>query len=394
MIKVLGHGRLQYDYGRSLRQCVVPRGITVISIEEPNRILAYPIAQKYFNYFAENKELFTNEYAVEGLKNIRVRVTSDECYSIKINGEGDRVFDLALSLANEPQDNRKVEFVIGYHHVETLLSNYDDEIKKVGFTKKVPLSGVEEFIVSNIGTVNSTSQLLSAVSNIRNIANYDGMIYLFTMSCMPQFCPYSISMEDFYLYSSLLKSLINSQDEDSLFGYTDNLLQLSKLDRDTVSRISSITNLYYNKEIKVDDNMKAFFYIGRKSMKTIVSGLYVADQGIDVKLSKFIISNSPNQQGMKGIIDKYNAEMTVMTLFPYKSYLFYYPGTFLRLHRYLKQLYIDKRGYNNIVSIAPVDRKEYTISLEKLGYKSILFDGKQYIFKLNDTAMAMYVLSV
>ena len=165
MIKVLGHGTLQYDYGRYVKTTVVPKGIVLVTVEEPNRKLEYDVALKFFNYFTEYKDIFSDKDKRDGISSVSISVDKDRCYSIDIDVEGEEVYDTSLDMTTNLLDNTKVEYVIGYHHIDTTLKNVVNG--KVGFANKIPLgtrgSEVEGQIVSNLGTIKSLKELLESI---------------------------------------------------------------------------------------------------------------------------------------------------------------------------------------------------------------------------------------
>ena len=377
MIKVLGHGTLQYDYGRYVKTTVVPKGIVLVTVEEPNRKLEYDVALKFFNYFTEYKDIFSDKDKRDGISSVSISVDKDRCYSIDIDVEGEEVYDTSLDMTTNLLDNTKVEYVIGYHHIDTTLKNVVNG--KVGFANKIPLgtrgSEVEGQIVSNLGTIKSLKELLESIYNIKKLLGYKQPTILFVLSCMVRKCDQTLEFDKFVRYSDISR---NNLDEKQ-FEYTLQIYSLQKYEKNIKDSVKSLVYAYYNKDIDIPIDVKIFFYVNKGFVNDIIAGLFIEDNGI--KLSSLIefIKNEQKIYGYNRGVVTPTTQNSIYTYIPFKPLVFQDTKAFYLLHLFLERFYteIDKTSTKQyIFASVPENDKDYISSLVYLGYTPLVFNNQ------------------
>lgn len=390
MIKVLGHGALQYDYGRYVKTTIVPKGIVLVTVEEPNRELEYDVALKFFNYFAEYKDIFNDKEKRDGISSVSVSVGKDRCYSIDIDMEGEEVYDTSLNMTTNLLDNTKVEYVIGYHHIDTTLKQVTNGI--VGFDNKIQLGGgargseVEGQIVSNLGDIKSLKELLESIYNIKELLGLSNQpIIVFVLSCMVRKCNQTLEFDKFTRYSGISRNNLDKKQ----FVYTTQIESLQKYEKNTQESVKSLVSAYYNKDIDIGIDTKVFFYVNKGFLNDIIAGLFIEDDGIKLSSLIALIRNEQQTWGYNRNVAPPNTQNSVYTYIPFKPFVFNGNRAFYLLHLFLESFYtdVDKTSMKQyIFASVPEDDKDYISSLVYLGYTPLVFNKQiitMYSFEMN-----------
>lgn len=388
MLKVIGHGRIQYNYSGEFRKCVVPKGVVLVTVEQPIRLLIYPVAQELFNYFSNFADLIKDKKLRKGIINTIFRMRDNSCYSIHMHEEGDTVFNVELNLSTSTS-KQNLEFVSGIHHIGTQLAVQGADLK-VDFAKKIELYGIEKTIVSNIGQINSVEQLMKSVSNIylQLPTKPDHPIYLFVMSCMELQCPVSINFEQFNSFSTLIKRLntyenrTNTQEKpvDSLFFYhsltPETLLAIREKSLSSFNNIQNTVNMQYKRDVVLTRDAKLFYFSDAANKQNFLAGNLFIDVGVPQFLIDTIIQKRNQFPTMQNLFNN-PATKVIFSFLPFKVDMMKSPIIYQKLVSDFIEFSFSYNKFDLIIAGVPIQNREYKTVIESFGYKPLKIDNNQ-----------------
>ena len=237
MLKVLGHGTIAVDIQRRTYKTTIPKGIIVVNLKMPGRLLFIHAAVAFFKYLKDNKELFTDGRIEDSITDVLIE-SDNECFELCISREGQQIQNITHDF-EKSTDTSKVDSILGFHYMDNTIEykksdgehdfriNYDD----------TNATEIEKYIVDSvkIESITSTERLLNGVSNALQKYNYQKPFVLFIFSCQVMKCREAIGMELFSRYSSSLNNIIQNPsevDKDFLYrnyypkGYPGNSLDI------------------------------------------------------------------------------------------------------------------------------------------------------------------------